>query len=220
SWQPLAPSPLDRAAADLPHNGFVFCSFNNSFKITPDAFALWMRLLQRVPRSVLWLIEANATAAANLRCEAERRGVAGERLVFAPRTRREEHLRRHALADLFIDTFHYGAHTTASDALRAGLPVLTLRGGTFASRVAASLDASAGLDALVVKSAAAYEELAFALAGDRARLTALRDALVAALPTTSLFDAANFARDIERLYARMHARRVAGLAPVDLAPEE
>ena len=219
SWHPLAPPSRDRAAAGLPDDGFVFCSFNNSFKITPDAFAVWMRLLQRVPRSVLWLIDANATAVAKLRREAEQRGVTGERLVFAPRMNRDEHLRRHALADLFVDTFHYGAHTTASDALRAGLPVLTLRGGTFASRVAASLDASAGLDALVVASATGYEELAHALAGDRARLTALREALVAALPTTPLFDAANFARDIEGLYARMHARRVAGLAPADLAPE-
>jgi len=219
SWQPLAPPTLDRAAAGLPDDGFVFCSFNNSFKITPDVFAVWMRLLQRVPRSVLWLIEANAAATAHLRAEAELRGVARERLVFAPRMNRDDHLRRHALADLFVDTFHYGAHTTASDALRAGLPVLTLRGGTFAARVAASLDRSVGLDALVVASVAEYEELAVALAGDRARLAALRAALASALPTTPLFDAARFARDIERLYVRMHERRLAGLAPADLAPE-
>ena len=157
SWQPLAPPSLDRGAAGLPDAGFVFCSFNNTFKITPDVFAVWMRLLQRVPRSVLWLIEPSAAAVTNLRREAEQRGVAGERLVFAPRTSRDEHLRRHVLADLFVDTFHYGAHTTASDALRAGLPVLTRRGATFASRVAASLDRSVGLDALVVASAAEYE---------------------------------------------------------------
>jgi predicted O-linked N-acetylglucosamine transferase (SPINDLY family) len=178
-----------------------------------------MSLLERVPGSVLWLIEASAPAVANLRRAAGQRGVAGERLVFAPRTGRDEHLRRHALADLFVDTFHYGAHTTASDALRAGLPVLTLRGGTFASRVAASLDHCVGLDALVVATVAEYEELAVALAEDRARLAALREALAAALPTTPLFDAARFARELEHLYARMHARRIAGLGPVDLAPE-
>ena len=219
SWQPLAPPPLGRAASGLPEDGFVFCSFNNSFKITPDAFAVWMRLLERVPGSVLWLIEASAPVVANLRRAAEQRGVAGERLVFASRTGRDEHLRRHALADLFVDTFHYGAHTTASDALRAGLPVLTLRGGTFASRVAASLDHCVGLDALVVATVAEYEELAVALAEDRARLAALREALAAALRTTPLFDAARFARELEHLYARMHARRIAGLGPVDLAPE-
>jgi predicted O-linked N-acetylglucosamine transferase (SPINDLY family) len=219
SWQSLAPPTLGRAASGLPEHGFVFCSFNNTFKITPDVFAVWMRLLQRVPGSALWLIEASATAVANLRREAERRGVGGERIVFAPRTGRDEHLRRHALADLFVDTFHYGAHTTASDALRAGLPLLTLRGGTFASRVAASLDHSVGFDALVTASVSEYEELAVALAADRARLAALRKTLAAALPTTPLFDAARFARDIEHLYARMHARRLAGLAPADLAPE-
>nr|HET7858153.1 tetratricopeptide repeat protein [Caldimonas sp.] len=219
AWQPLAPPPLDRGAAGLPADDFVFCSFNNTFKITPDVFAAWMRILQRVPGSVVWLIEASPAAAANLRRAAAQHGVAGERIVFAPRTDRDEHLRRHALADLFVDTFHYGAHTTASDALRAGLPVLTLRGGTFASRVAASLDRCVGLDELVVADAAQYEELAVALAEDRARLATLRTALAAALPTTTLFDAARFARDIEHLYARMHARRLAGLAPADLAAE-
>jgi protein O-GlcNAc transferase len=219
SWQPLAPATLGRAESGLPEDGFVFCSFNNTFKITPDVFAVWMRLLQRVPGSALWLIEPSAAAVANLRRAAERHGVAGERIVFAPRTGRDEHLRRHALADLFVDTFHYGAHTTASDALRAGLPLLTLRGGTFASRVAASLDHSVGFDALVTASVSEYEELAVALAEDRARLAALREALAAVLPTTPLFDAARFARDIEHLYGRMHARRLAGLAPADLAPE-
>ena len=219
SWQPLAAPSLDRAAAGLPDDGLVFCSFNNTFKITPDVFAVWMRILQRVRGSVLWLIEASAAAVANLRREAERQGIAGERIVFAPRTHRDEHLRRHALADLFVDTFHYGAHTTASDALRAGLPVLTRRGGTFASRVAASLDRCVGLDDLVVAGASQYEELAVALAEDRGRLARLRERLAAALPTTPLFDASGFARDIEHLYARMHARRLAGLAPADLAAE-
>jgi predicted O-linked N-acetylglucosamine transferase (SPINDLY family) len=216
AWHAVAPPTLDRAAAGLPADGFVFCSFNNSFKITPDVFAVWLRLLQRVERSVLWLIEASASAAANLRREAARRGVDGDRVVFAPRLGRDGHLRRHGLADLFVDTFHYGAHTTASDALRAGLPVLTRCGDTFASRVAASLCRSVGLDALVVASAAAYEATALALAADPPRLAALRGALAQALPKAPLFDAARFAADIERLYVAMHERRCAGLAPVAL----
>jgi predicted O-linked N-acetylglucosamine transferase (SPINDLY family) len=216
SWQPLAPPARGRAFAGLPDDGFVFCSFNNSFKITPDVFAVWMRLLQRVEGSVLWLIEANASAAANLRREAARHSIDGDRIVFAPRLERGEHLRRHSLADLFLDTFHYGAHTTASDALRAGLPVLTRCGDTFAARVAASLCRAIGLDALVVESTEAYEKTALALAAEPLRLVALRDALAAALPTAPLFDAARFAHDIERLYITMHERRRAGLAPVHL----
>jgi len=216
SWQPLAPPSLGRSDAGLPDDGFVFCSFNNSFKITPDVFDVWMRLLHRSPGSVLWLIEANASAVRNLRKEAAARGIDGARIVFAPRTHRDEHLRRHRLADLFLDTFHYGAHTTASDSLRAGLPVLTRHGDTFASRVAASLCHSVGLDELVMASAAAYEETALVLVRDRARLAALRERLAKALPNAPLFDAARFARDLERLYAEMHRRARAGLAPAHL----
>ncbi len=213
-WRPVAPAArIDRHAAGLPDDGFVFCSFNNSYKITPDVFDVWMRLLQRVPRSALWLLEANAGAAANLRREAVRRGVGAERIVFAVRTNRVDHLARHALADLFLDTLHYGAHTTASDALRSGLPVLTRLGATFASRVAASLNLSVGLDDAVAANSEDYEGVAFALATDPGRLRALRDRLAAALPTASLFDADGFARDLEALYVDLHARRLAGGLP-------
>jgi protein O-GlcNAc transferase len=223
SWQPVAPTSLRRRDAGLPEAGFVFCSFNNSYKITPDVFAVWMRLLEQVPGSVLWLIEANAGAVAHLRSEAVRQGVAGERIVFAERTHRDAHLSRHQLADLFVDTLHYGAHTTASDALRAGLPVLTCLGETFASRVAPSLCRAVGLDELVSDSVAAYEATALALAADRERLGALRGRLAAALPRSPLFDAGRFALDLERLYEAMHERRRAGLPaehlglPVDSA---
>ena len=213
AWQAVAPPRFGRGEAGLPEDGFVFCSFNNSYKIDADVFAVWMRLLQRVPGSVLWLIEANAGAVANLRREAAERGVAGERIVFAPRTNRADHLSRHRLADLFVDTLHYGAHTTASDALRAGLPVLTRLGPTFASRVAASLDRSVGLDELVTASVDDYEATALGLATDPARLRALRDRLAAALPTAALFDAAGFARDLEQIYVAMHERQRAGLPP-------
>ena len=218
AWQPVAAPELDRGAAGLPTEGFVFCSFNNSFKITPDVFDVWMRLLHRTPGSVLWLIEAHAGAVANLRREAEQRGVDGARVVFAPRTGRAEHLARHRLADLFLDTFHYGAHTTASDALRAGLPVLTRRGATFASRVAASLCRSVGLDDCVTEDVPTYEATALALAHDPVHLATVQERLAAALPTAPLFDVAAFTRDLERLYAAMHARRGAGLPPAHLGP--
>ena len=134
-----------RAEVGLPENAFVFCCFNNNYKITPDVFDCWMRILKRVDGSVLWLLEDNAKAASNLRKEAEIRGVNPERLVFAKRTPLPDHLARHRLADLFLDTLPYNAHTTASDALWAGLPVLTRIGETFAGRVAASLLNAIGL---------------------------------------------------------------------------
>ena len=216
SWQPIGPGALQRRDAGLPDDGFVFCSFNNSYKITPDVFDVWMRLLVQVPGSVLWLIEANAVAAKNLRGEAVRRGVAAERIVFAPRTNRDAHLARHGLADLFVDTLHYGAHTTASDALRAGLPVLTCLGESFPSRVAASLCRVVGLDELVTGNVADYEAQALALATEPARLAALRRRLAEALPHSPLFDAERFARDFEALYTTMHERRLAGLPPAHL----
>lgn len=216
SWQAIAPTTVRRRDAGLPEQGFVFCSFNNSYKISPEVFDVWMRLLAQVDGSVLWLIEANATAVANLRGEAVRRGIAADRIVFAPRTNREAHLARHALADLFVDTLHYGAHTTASDALRAGLPVLTCLGETFPSRVAASLCRAVGQGELVVASAAEYEAAAMALARDPGRLSALRGQLADALPQSPLFDAARFASDLERLYVSMHERRLAGLPPEHL----
>ncbi len=213
AWQAVAPPRLGRREAGLPEDGFVFCSFNNSYKIGAEVFAIWMSLLRQLPGSALWLIEANSGAVANLRREASERGVAAERIVFAPRTNRADHLSRHRLADLFVDTFHYGAHTTASDSLRAGLPVLTRLGTTFASRVAASLDRSVGLDDLVMASAADYEAAALALATDPAWLQSIRDRLAAALPGAALFDAAGFARDLEQLYIAMHERQRAGLPP-------
>src|SRR5262249_39110836 len=131
----ISDRPLARADVSLPAAGFVFCCFNNNFKILPDIFDVWMRLLRAVDGSVLWLLADNAAAARNLRREAEARGIDGNRVVFAPRVPSDEHLARHRLADLFVDTLPYNAHTTASDALWAGLPVLTCIGQSFASRV-------------------------------------------------------------------------------------
>ena len=149
-----------RAQCGLPEQGFVFCSFNNSYKLTPAFFDIWMRLLLAAPGSVLWLLEANALVKDNLREEARQRGVDPDRLIFAPKLPSPEHLARHRLADLFLDTLPYNAHTTASDALWAGLPVLTCAGETFAGRVAGSLLHAVGLPELVTTSLEEYETLA------------------------------------------------------------
>jgi protein O-GlcNAc transferase len=180
-----------RAALGLPEDGIVFCCFNNTYKITPVIFALWMRLLQQVPASVLWLLEPNATAAASLRAAAQAAGIAPERRVFAPRMAVEDHLARQRQAGLFLDTPCYNAHTTASDALWAGLPVLTCLGETFAGRVAASLLHAAGLPELVTGSLTEYEALALKLARDPAALAALKDKLAKNRDTCALFDTEN-----------------------------
>jgi protein O-GlcNAc transferase len=213
SRREIAAHDFSRAECGLPETGFVFCCFNNTYKITPDVFDVWMRLLQRMPGSVLWLLEASAGVAERLRGEAQARGIAPERLVFARRMDQAEHLARQRLADLFLDTFHYNAHTTASDALWAGLPVLTRLGDSFAGRVAASLLQAAGLPELITTSSADYETLALALATDPARLQALRQRLAAARDTCPLFDTPRFARGIEAAFEAMQARRQRGLPP-------
>jgi predicted O-linked N-acetylglucosamine transferase (SPINDLY family) len=207
-----------RVEAGLPQAGFVFCCFNNSFKITPDVFDVWMRLLGRVVGSVLWLSAANAAAVANLRREAEARGIAPERLIFAPRVPlNEEHLARLRLADLFLDTGPYNAHTTAADSLWAGVPVLTCPGATFASRVAGSLLRAVGLPELIVGSLADYEALALQLAGDPPRLSALRDKVARNRGFYPLFDTARFTRNIEAAYAAMWERAERGEPPRSFA---
>jgi protein O-GlcNAc transferase len=192
-----------RAECGLPAQGFVFCAFNNSFKITPAFFAIWMRLLQQVPGSVLWLLESNALARRNLSAAAVATGVDPGRLVFAPILPQGQHLARHRHADLFLDTLPCNAHTTASDALWAGLPVLTCAGETFAGRVAGSIVRAAGLAELVATSPRDYEALALALAREPARLADIRSRLSAGRASLPLFDMAKRTRDFEALYARM-----------------
>ena len=206
-----AATPLRRAAG-LPDTGFVFCCFNAAHKITPPIFDLWMRLLCQIEGSVLWLLESTATLRSNLRHEALARGIAPERLVFAPRVKLPEHLARHALADLFLDTLPFNAHTTASDALWCGLPVLTCKGHSFAGRVAASLNHAIGMDAMTVTSLADYEVLALSLARDPARLAALKAGLSASRDTSALFDIQNFTRQIEAAYRTMWEQHEAGRA--------
>src|SRR6185295_18710123 len=173
STRPIGEAPT-RAEAGLPQNAFVFCCFNAAWKITPAMFDVWMRLLKSVPDSVLWLLEDNEAAKRNLGLAAAERGIDPARMIFAPRVRSPVHLARHRLADLFLDTIPYNAHTTASDALWAGLPVLTCRGTQFDGRVAASLLETIGLTELVTHSIEDYESLALALTRDPARLAALK----------------------------------------------
>jgi predicted O-linked N-acetylglucosamine transferase (SPINDLY family) len=213
SRRPIAEETPRREDCGLPKRGFVFCCFNNTYKITPTIFAVWMRLLSKVPTSVLWLLDTNASVKENLRREAASADVAPDRLVFAPRMPLPEHLARHRRADLFLDTLPCGAHTTASDALWAGLPVLTCLGQTFAGRVAASLLAAVGLPDLITASLADYEALALALAADPARLAALRDGLAANRPTAPLFDIKRFTRNIEEAYIRMWETHCRGRPP-------
>ncbi len=202
-----------RIELGLPERGFVFCCFNNNYKITPAMFALWMRVLARVPNSVLWLIEDTSAASGNLKSEAQKHGIDPQRLVFAPRVDLEQHLARHRQADLFLDTVPYNAHTTGSDALWAGLPVLTCTGTTFPGRVATSLLHAAELPELAASNVKEYERLAIQLATEPDTLAALRRRLESRRSQCALFDAARFARHIEAAYWCMWQRVEQGLAP-------
>jgi predicted O-linked N-acetylglucosamine transferase (SPINDLY family) len=204
---------LSRSACGLPETGLVLCNFNQSYKIEPSLFAIWMRLLRGVPDSVLWLLEENRWSPDNLRKEAVRHGVSAERLVFAPVRPLAEHLARYALADLVLDTFPYTSHTTGSDALWASCPMVTIMGDTFASRVAASLLRNVGLPQLIARSFAEYEALALALAHDRPRLEALRRHLREHRDKLPLFDSPRFVRGLEVAYGRMWAQFAEGIAP-------
>ncbi|MGB8840134.1 MAG: tetratricopeptide repeat protein [Aliidongia sp.] len=203
-----------RAAAGLPETGFVFCAFNHHFKITPPIFEIWMRLLHRVEGSVLWLSGGNAASTRNLRHEAERRGVAPDRLIFAARVPRpEDHLARHRLAGLMLDTLPFNAHTTASDALWAGLPIVTCPGSGFAGRVAASLLHAVGLPELVTASLEDYEALALRLALEPVLLTEIAAKLARNRTSFPLFDMARFRRHIESAYETMWLRQQRGGKP-------
>jgi protein O-GlcNAc transferase len=210
----IADRVFTRAELGLPPADFVFCCFNNNYKIMPDTFERWMRILERVPGSVLWLLADNPTAVGNLRREAVRRSVNPERLVFAERIGLPEHLARHRAADLFIDTWPYNAHTTASDALWAGLPVLTCAGEGFASRVAASLLTAVGLPELIVSTPEHYEDLAMRLAIDRQRLAEIKQRLADNRLTAPLFDTQRYTRHMEAAYTKLYERYQADL-PAD-----
>ena len=193
-----------KAELGLPEKGFVFCSFNNNFKITPAVFDVWMRILKAVPDSVLWLIEDNTMASGNLRREVSAHGIDPARVVFCGRVAPGDHLARQASADLFLDTFPCNAHTTASDALWMGVPVLTCMGKSFVARVAASLLKAVNLPELIVEDLQTYESLAIALAKSPARVQAMKDKLVRERMTAPLFDTPRFTRDLEAAFHRMY----------------
>jgi protein O-GlcNAc transferase len=208
----IADRVFTRQELELPQTGFVFCCFNGSYKITPDTFDGWMRILRRVENSVLWLSEGNSATAGNLRKEAVQRGVNAERLIFAkPVASLAEHLARQRAADLFLDTLPYNAHTTASDALWAGLPVLTCMGDAFAGRVAASLLNAIGLPELIAPTRAQFEDLAVELACNSHRLAAIKQKLADNRLTTPLFDTQLFTKNLESAFTEIYERYQADL---------
>ena len=208
-----APPAPTRQAVGLPTKAVVFCCFNNPGKITPEVFATWMTILRGAPDTVLWLYEGAPDVPANLRARAEAARVDPERLVFAPPVPHAEHLARHRLADLVLDTWPYGAHTTASDALRMGVSVLTLPGESFASRVGASLVSALGLPDLIAEDRDSYVATATRLARDPAALADLKTRLAHAIRASAVFDPIRFARDLEAAFETVHARHRRGLAP-------
>ncbi len=204
-------APPTREAAGLPGAGFVFCAFTNAYKINPAVFDVWMRLLRQVPGSVLWLRGMGQEPRANLAREAQARGVESQRLIFAPHVpNMAEHLGRQALADLYLDTLPYNAHSTACDALWAGVPVLTCMGRSMASRVAASAMKAAGLPELITSSLQEYERRALEMARNAGELQALRERLARNRPTAPLFDTAGYTRHLEAAYLVMHQRALNG----------
>jgi predicted O-linked N-acetylglucosamine transferase (SPINDLY family) len=202
-----------RSDFGLPSEGFVFCCFNNSYKITPEIFASWCQILQRVDGSVLWLYEANKGMVENLRLEASSRGVNPDRLIFSGALPIPEYLARYRLADLFLDTFPYNAGTTASDALWAGLPVLTLSGKTFASRMAGSILKAIDLPELVTHTIAEYENLAEQLATNKPKLKAIQTKVADNRMSTPLFDSPRTTKNIEKAYQIMYERYLEGKNP-------
>jgi protein O-GlcNAc transferase len=208
-----------RQEAGLPEDGIVFCCFNASYKISPDVFGAWMRILAAVEGSVLWLLEGPVAAMRNLRAEAEWRGIAGPRLVFAPPMPVTPHWARIQLADLFLDTSPCNAHTTASDALWAGVPLITVTGSSFAGRVATSLLHAVDMPELCVSSLADYELLAIRLATHLPELAAVRARVQEARRSGSLFDTAGYCRHVEAAFVEIHARHRRGEAPSTLDVE-
>jgi protein O-GlcNAc transferase len=203
-----------RAELELPDTGFIFCCFNNNFKITSEIFEVWMRLLYKVDGSVLWLLESNPAVSRNLRVEAKHRNVAPERLVFSSYTDEySDYLARYRVADLFLDTLPFNAGGTASDALWAGLPILTCSGQTYAARMAGSLLNAIGLPDLITTTLDAYEQMAIDLATHPEELAVIRHKLAVYRLTTPLFDTKRFTKNIEAAYTAMYERHQAGLAP-------
>ncbi|MGY8790552.1 MAG: O-linked N-acetylglucosamine transferase, SPINDLY family protein [Pseudomonadales bacterium] len=204
---------ITRIEMGLPEHGFVFCCFNQNYKISPAEFNIWMRLLGKVDGSVLWLLKSNKWAESNLRVEAEKRGVSGDRLIFAEKLPQAEHLARQKLADLFLDTFNVNAHTTASDALWAGLPVVTKLGQGFAARVAGSLLSAIDMPELITDTEQDYEALILDLATNPERLGAIKLKLAANRLSKPLFNTELFTKHLEDGYQRAYQHYFDGKTP-------
>jgi predicted O-linked N-acetylglucosamine transferase (SPINDLY family) len=207
SKRPVGKTPT-RLSCHLPEGAFVFCCFNQTFKITPNVFTIWLRLLKAVPNSVLWLLDCNRWAKDNLIRVAAAQGVASEKLIFAPRIAIVDHLARHSHADLFLDTLPYNAHTTCSDALWMGVPVLTCVGNTFSARVAGSLLTTLNLTELITYSLQDYEDKAFYYATNHAALTSIKRKLLENNTQSPLFDSRLFARSLEEIYQTLLKRHL------------
>lgn len=208
---------FSREDAGLPVNGFVFCCFNQHYKIAPTTFVVWMRILKQVEGSVLWLSDANSAIISNLKQEAIKNGVESGRLIFAPRlTFKEDHLSRIKLADLFLDTLPYNAHTTCSDALQMGIPVLTCMGNSFTSRVAASLLNAINLPELITTTQDQYESLAIKLSTNSEEFTSIKDKLVHNLSSSPLYDTQLFTQHLELAYIEMYRKYCKGIDPDDI----
>jgi predicted O-linked N-acetylglucosamine transferase (SPINDLY family) len=206
-------SPRQRSEVGLPASGFVFCCFVNNYKIDPSIFDVWMSILRHVPDACLWLTASHPETKANLSMQASSRGISPERLVFAGRERLSDYLARYPLADLFLDTRWFNAHTTAIDALRSGVPVLTLAGETMSSRLGASVLTAAGMPDLITNSLQEYQARAVELALNPDSLAALRQRLRTALRISTLFDTQARVRELEAAFSEMVERHRQGLAP-------
>jgi predicted O-linked N-acetylglucosamine transferase (SPINDLY family) len=216
----ISKAPLSRDNFGLPNSGFIFCCFNNTYKITPPTFSSWMNILKEVDESVLWLFESNKNSVKNLKKEAVKFGVKESRLIFASHMPLEDHLNRIRLADLFLDTHPYNAHTTCSDALRVGVPVITYLGESFASRVAGSLLKALNLPELITSTPEEYEALAIELATHPEKLKAIKEKLASNLSTAPLFDTKRFTKNLESAYTQMYERHQKGLEPDHIYVEE
>jgi len=217
----MSTRPMSRSEAGLPDNGFVFCCFNNNYKIRPQEFDIWMRVLLEVEGSVLWLRNSNEWSETNLRYHVETRGVDPSRLIFAGRVPMDEHLARHKLADLFLDTFTYNAHTTATEALWAGLPVVTKAGKGFSARAAASLLTAADLPELITETEQQYEALIVNLSSNPERLAQVREKLANNIQSSPLFNTERYTKHIENGYQQACQRYFdGGLAKDIVVPED
>ena len=203
SQKNISKKQFKRSDFGLPDNAFVFCSFNNNYKITPHIFDIWMNILKKVPNSVLWIFKSNETASRNLKRETELRGVDPNRVIFASYLPNDEHLKRIPLADLFLDTFPYNAHVTASDAIRMGIPILTLTGNSFASRVGASILSCIGIKELITRNKREYQELGIELAIKPDKLNKLKNRIKNTVSKSTLFDSQKFTKNLENIYLNL-----------------